>query len=111
MIWTLISTAIAPYRNAAIVAALLAAISFAGWAIWSTADTIGDARELKVITRDAQKQKVEADAEVAARNKVRECHARGTGIEWLYDNRLNACVFLPADRGGTGGGANAPASR
>ncbi len=110
--WTLLTTLIpAPWRGAAISGLVLAAVVFCGWAIWSTADTIGDARELNVIRRDADKRKVEADAEVAARNKVRECHARGTGADWLYDNRLNACVFLPTDRGGAGGHTNAPAAR
>jgi hypothetical protein len=93
--WGVISAAVAPYKAAAIATALVGIFGAASWAIWSTADTIGDARELKVIQREAAQRKATSDEEVAARNTVRECHARGTGSDWLWDARLKSCVYQP----------------
>lgn len=94
-LFQLAGEALAPYRFWLIVGGIVAGIGSASYVLWSLADTVGDARELNVIRREAEQRKASADAEVEARNLVRECHSRGTGSDWLWDARLKTCTFQP----------------
>lgn len=75
------------------------------------ADKIGDSRELEVRKQETQRSGEQNDAEVEARIRVRNCHARGP--DWLWDTAKGSCEHRPLSKAGegTGGGQNSPATR
>jgi hypothetical protein len=87
-LWKMAKAALAPYRTAAIVAALVVAIGGLGWIIWRAADTVGDARELNVTREITTRGQKDADAISKGEFDVHACRASGR----VWNISRGACV-------------------